>query len=113
MSMNIHIFAIREVTVNKTGAISTQTIQFDCWQTPTKVSCDIIEEENPVEAYKQWVRDKNYVHINKIYESDDIFQEREPIGEETIDVSEFHINELNEWIEDCEKDGYTIEVEVW
>jgi len=113
MSMNIRISATREVMVIKTGEKSSEQIYFDCWQTPTKVSYDIIEKENPVEAYKQWVLDKNCVDTYDIFEPDDIFNERNPIGEKTINYSEVHVNVLNEWIEDCEKGGYTIEVEVW
>jgi hypothetical protein len=111
--MNIHISATREVTVNKTGETSTQTVRFDCWQTPTKVSYQIIENENPLEAYKEWVIAQNHVVTFPLYKESDFFQEGEPIGETTFNYSENHVNALNEWIEMCEEGGYEIEVEVY
>jgi hypothetical protein len=111
--MNIHISATREVTVNKTGETSTQTIRFDCWQTPTNFSYQILGRENPLEAYKEWVIARNCVKTYPVYEESDFFQEGEPIGETIVNYSENHVNELNEWIEMCEKGAYEIEVEVY
>jgi hypothetical protein len=113
MSMNIHISATREVTVNKTGETSSQSVMFDCWQTPTSDSYEIMKKENPLEGYKEWVIARNDVGTFLVYEEGDFFKEREPIGETTVNYSEIHVNELNEWIEMCEEGGYEIEVEVW
>jgi hypothetical protein len=111
--MNIHISATREVMVIKTRETSKQTIRFDCWQTPTEDSYEIIEKENPLEAYKEWVIARNFVKTYPVYEESDFFQEGEPIGETIVNYSENHVNELNEWIEMCEKGAYEIEVEVY
>jgi hypothetical protein len=111
--MNIHISATREAMVIKTGETFTQTIRFDCWQTPTKVSYQIIENENPLEAYKEWAIDRKDVGTFLIYEEGDFFKEREPIGESIVNYSEDHVNELNEWIEMCAECDYDIKVEVY
>ncbi len=113
MSMNVHISATREVTVNKTGETSTQTVRFDCWQTPTKDSYEIIEKENPLEAYKEWVIAQNHVVTFPLYEKDYFYGLGEPIGETTFNFSENHINALNKWIEICEEGGYDIKVDIY
>jgi hypothetical protein len=69
--------------------------------------------ENPLEAYKEWVIARNFVKTYPVYEESDFFQEGEPIGESIVNYSENHVNELNEWIEMCEKGAYEIEVEVY
>ena len=113
MSMNIHISATREVTVNKTGKTSSQTVQFDCWQTPTSDSYEIMEKENPLEGYKEWVIARNDVGTFLVYEEGDFFKEREPIGETTVNYSENHVKKLNTWIEMCAECDYDIKVEVY
>ena len=113
MSMNIHISATREVMVIKTRETSKQTIRFDCWQTPTDDSYEIIEKENPLEAYKEWVIAQNDVGTFPLYDKSDFFKKGEPIGETTVNYSENHVNELNKWIKMCEKGGYYIEVNAY
>ena len=52
MSTNFHISGTRSVTVNKTGVVETQQCDYDPWQTPTKVTNEILATGSPVEAYK-------------------------------------------------------------
>jgi hypothetical protein len=56
MSMNLHLSGEREVTVNKTGKTSKQTVYFDMWQTPTDVTKEAIRGTDPKAVYISWVQ---------------------------------------------------------
>lgn len=93
MSTNIHLQATREVTVNKTGKIESQTIFFDCWQTPTEVTKKILGSSNPSQTYFDWVK--------SISDS-----------KNSIDYT-YHIKDVKNWIVSVEKAGYDIEWVGW
>lgn len=115
MSMNLHVAGSREITVNVPGStslqfIEPQTIRFDLYQTPTKVTYEILRSENQAQAYRDWViADRWYEYEELVYAEDDIWEEREPIGTRTICHAEYHLQEFDEFIEQCQKEGYTIE----
>jgi hypothetical protein len=111
--MNIHILASRNVIVEKTGEKSVQEEYFDEWQTPTKVSYEIEKSDNPIQAYKDWVMSISRDEEVTVYAEDDILNEGEPIGTKTVNYGEYHIEQLNEWIEVYKNAGYEISVEVW
>lgn len=114
MSTNIHFSASREIKVIKTGKIETQTIYFDEWQTPTRVTREIMESANPMQAYKDWIlrecsRDEEIL----IYADDDIWNEHEPIGKEIYNDGKDHVARFEEWLAMCETEGYTVVAEAW
>ena len=56
MSTNIHIVATRDIKVLKTGQITQQETYYEpTWQTPTVVTQNIINDPEPIAAYKEWV----------------------------------------------------------
>ena len=115
MSMNIHISAEREIFIPKINKTDKQVVFFDCWQTPTAVSYEIEQCDNQIQAYKDWVisKSKNEDYEYPVFADDDYFLERGPIGTKICNDGKDHIESLDQWINDLEKDGYVISVEVW
>lgn len=113
MSMNIHIIAERIVQVVKTGKIETQKSYFSAWQTPTEVSRKIEAAEFPLVVYKDWVMSISSEYMIDEYAPDDIFDEREPVGQIRCHDGEDHVSELDKWVKFMEDEGYEIIVKVW
>ena len=109
MSMNIYIDASREVTVNKTGKVSTQTITFSAWQTPTDVTYKILESADHKQAYIDYILLHSGDREMPVYADDDIFCCNGPIGTETYNSGKEHVAKLIEWITDAEEEGYEVE----
>ena len=86
MSMNIHISAERIVIVKKTGQESSQRVYFDCFQTPTDITYQILDTTDPIKAYKEWILS------------------------ETFNSGKLHVQELEEWIDSNEAVGYEIDI---
>jgi len=108
VSINFHISIKREI-YNKVGKhLGTQHLNFDTWQTPTKVTNEIMNSSNPIEKYKEWVMSISEDIEENIYEKDDPFGEREPIGIQIYNPAEEHIAELNEFINDAYREEYEI-----
>lgn len=100
MSMNIYIEGTRKVLLKSNPSKeSTQTIHFNCWQTPTDVTDKILKSKDQMQAYKDWVMD---------------FYKRVKIEDDCGDVydgySEDHIERLNEFIKKCKNESYEIEI---
>ena len=128
MSMNISIKGIREIFVPTTNKKDTQYISFDCWQTPTSVSYNILNSDDPIEEYRQWVlrnskpelEEKFYDYEIAVYYelTDPDLPNYKPktsdmVYYEPFDLGYQHIQELNEWISDIESEGYMVILEVW
>lgn len=113
MSTNIHFQAIRDIQVINTGKIETQTIRFNEWQTPTSVTNKIMESEDKIAAYKEWVLSVSKDVDSLIYSPDDIFCEGEPIGKTIINVGKDHVSEFESWLDYVVQEGYDVEVEAW
>lgn len=113
MSINIRIGGIREVTVVKTGAITTQTDKFEVWQTPSAVTRQIMAAEDKVQAYKNWVLSISEDVEAPVYAKGDIFCEKEPIGIEVYNVGKEHIVQFDEWLQMMATGGYNIEFTAW
>lgn len=114
MSTNIHFSASREIQVIKTGKISTQTIDFREWQTPTRVTWEIMRSEDPIQAYKDWIlRECSHDEEEDVFEEDDIFGEGEPIGKRIYNAGKEHIAEFEEWLKMCAEEGYVVATEAW
>ena len=112
MSMNIYITAVRNVTAkNKKGDIvhDKQVKKFEAIQTPSDVSYQIQDSENPKQTYIDFI---NNWREYPIYADDDLFGEKEPIGIEQLSWTEEHINQFINWIEEYEEQGYTINYDV-
>lgn len=114
MSTNIHFKATRKIVVKKTKKRDIQTIYFNEWQTPTRVTYEIIRSKNPIQAYKDWVltecsRDEKL----PVYADDDFLQERDPVRIEVYNAGKEHVAQFEEWIREAEEQGYTVEAEAW
>jgi len=109
MSTNLHVSAIREVTVNSTGEQSWQVDKFDLWQTPTKVTYAILETDDPYSAYIKWVLELRTVRTIPRYAPNDFFQEGEIVGYDTYCSEDSHIDELATWHKAMIDNGYEIE----
>lgn len=111
MSMNLYVEAKRPIkfTVKGEEKETTETVYFELWQTPTQVTFDILAKENKLEAYIDWINSISETRQWPIYAKEDIFCEREPIKYETINHGTIHIEELLEWVDDCNTGGFTIE----
>ena len=114
MSTNIHFAADREVKVVKTGRVSVQTVYFDQFQTPTRVTHEIKASADPIQAYKDWVlrecsRDEEF----PVYAEDDVFSEGDPVGVEIYNAGKEHIEKFEEWLKMCEEEGFEVRAEAW
>lgn len=109
MSTNLHVRGIREITVNKTGEQTIQICHFSLRQTPTKVTYKILESENHLQSYIDWINEDRVERQEPIYHDHDIFEEGEIIGYKTVCISDYHLQHLREFIAKSEADGYDIE----
>lgn len=109
MSNNFYIRGRRDITVNKTGVVESQTCNYATWQTPTAVTEELLADKNPVAAYKSWVMSRSLDIQEEIYAEDDIFGEGPIVGYETINASKDECLSLDSWIEAVTNMGYEIE----
>ena len=107
MSTNLHVTGYRTVIVEKTGKKDIQTTSFDLYQTPSKVTREILNADDPAQGYRDWVIADRYEEEEPIY-ADDIWEEGEPIGVKTVCYQDDHIKEFDEFIKECEEDGYEL-----
>jgi hypothetical protein len=114
MSINIHFIATREVIVVKTGKTTIQEINFNTWQTPTKVTWEIMGSADAIQAYKDYVLCE-YTQDEEIliYADDDIFGEGNPVGKNIYNSGKEHIAEFEDWLTICEEEGYTVVSAAW
>ena len=116
MSMNIYIYATREISFkDKKGKKKTETqaTVFNALQTPTEVTYEIVESSNPAQVYIDWVLRRCSVDEQwPVYADDDFMQEREPIGVEIINQGKEHVEKFRQWMIWMEEKGYEIKYEV-
>ena len=108
MSMNIGFEAVREVQVIKTGQLSVQTEEATVWQTPTAVTYAILDAEDQVQAYCDWVLSNSEDQTYPVFAEDDLWGEREPIGEQTFNQGRDHVEWFQEWVKTRVDEGYDI-----
>jgi len=108
MSMNIQFIAEREVFVPSINKYDKQIEEIETWQTPTDVTFDIYNAENPVQVYFNWVLSVSAEMEEPIYANDDIFCEREPIRYEKYHPGKIHIEEFKSTLAILEKEGYKV-----
>lgn len=109
MSMNIWIMGERKIFVPKTESFDTQTVKFDAWQTPTKVTHAILASEDKLQAYKDWVLSITKEEQIPVYAPGDIFGEKDPIGMRPYHSGKEHIADLDYWVEHITSQGYTLD----
>jgi len=85
MSANFHIYATKSKKMNK------QNLIFNCWQTPTSITSNIMRDKNPINAYIDWVKSRNF----------------------SYDIIEYHLLELDDWIKSVQQGGFDIHWDAW
>ena len=108
MSMNIHIVSKID-TLLASGEIRIIQEDFGLWQTPTKITKQILESRNRFNEYERWVMNITESEILPIYAQYDPFGDSEPIGTKEVHVGEEHIKELRKWIKDHSDEEWIIE----
>lgn len=103
MSMNLHVQAekiLYEKLNKKTyKKFSTPLIHnFNLWQTPTKITYEILNSKNYFNAYKDWVSSISLDEKEPIYD----FKDDSIIGHKIVNYGKDHIEELEKWIKEHE-----------
>lgn len=108
MSVNIHIYATHPA--QSSGEVNQYPVEiFDAIQTPTDVTRQIINSDDPKQTYTVFVDSRRTVQEVLVYAVDDLFYEHAPVGTTTYDWAEEHINQFNSWVCDVEQNGYKIQ----
>lgn len=107
MSINIYFEAAREIIVKKTGKTDIQTIDRECWQTPTNVTYKIHNSQDPVKAYCDWVLSQSEDETVDVFDDDENF-----IGRKVINFGKEHVNEFLEWVDEMKRNGYDVRTAV-
>ncbi len=117
MSMNLYIEATRKAfAFNAKGKKVTFTDRrsFNCWQTPTKVTYDVLgkaTEDEKVQTYIKWADGACEPYVENIYDysatpNEDF--EYPIIGNKVVSPAQEHANELRNFIADCKEEGFDI-----
>lgn len=117
MSMNVHIFAERDAIANNKKFI--HTIEFNAVQIPTEDTRKIVASDNPIEAYKEWIIALNYPDIEEpIFDSYDdemmfaLGNYNKPLKTEITNYGKTHLENLQEWLNECKDSGFIVKVEM-
>jgi hypothetical protein len=115
MSMNIYITAVREIYIPNIDKFSIQQITFDdVWQTPTDITRKILAHPDlptQLDEYRSWVRSRGTIRHFPIYHENDHFSEGPILRFEEFDEAEHQIQQLNTWIDFCQQEGYSIQLQ--
>lgn len=117
MSMNINICAERKAYArNKFG----KRIQFadrrdfDCIQTPTKISNEIMaagNTESRLAAYRAYVIENCSDTLQEpVYAEDDLFCEDSPVGMVERNYGDEHLRALDLFLKTCDEEGFKVDV---
>lgn len=109
MSMNLHVNAVLECVVVNTGKPKSVIESYKLWQTPTKITTAILQEEDKLKAYCDWVLSVSKDEEIPVYADNNFFREGPPIGVETVNYGKEHIAEFAEWIQEKLDEGCTLE----
>lgn len=115
MSMNIEIIAVRNITAiykNGKSVIEEQQDRFNCIQTPTEVTYNIINVDDKKQAYIDYVKSLSNPQQQAVYADNDIFETGPIIRYNTYDWTIDHLEQFEEWVTDVENRGFTIEYEM-
>ena len=116
MSMNIFITAERKITFKKKDGKrsgSVQKVEFSTYQTPTRVTYDILESKDPAQTYIDWVlAEVSIDEVEPVFADDDIYGEGKPVGTAIYNAGKEHVEEFRTWIQQVEEDGFTVKFEM-
>jgi hypothetical protein len=110
--MNIHINSEGEVTY-PSGVKHSLTEQFNCKQTPTVVTEQLLESPDPIQAYKDWIMlDSEDIPEEEFdYEAwDENTQYYPVIGYKTYNWAKDHCIELDSFIGDAIVKGMKLDI---
>jgi len=108
LSINLCLRGTREILVIKTSETEIQGIGFELEQTPSAVTRMIMESSDRKAAYIEFCREDEFIETVDVYDENDVFNE-DPIGFELVNRTEEHIQELEDFIELNETEGYEFE----
>ena len=117
MSMNLYVEGTRTATVKVKGKRKTITdrTKFSLWQTPTKLTYEVLAlptVEQQVKAYICWVDSVSEPYEDNVYDFsaplDENF-EYPVIGRKMVNPAQEHTVELHKWLKMCEDEDYTVE----
>ncbi len=116
MSMNLYVEATRKAWVKVKGKkkpIADRTT-FDFWQTPTKLTYEILSLPNDqmrAEAYIRWADEVSRPYEENVYDYDGVLNEDfeyPVIGTRVVKDSDRHIAEFREWLQMCDNEDYNL-----
>ena len=112
MSMNIQIKAVAKAMIIETGEEFDHSVNLPVMQTPTEVTERIMNSENKIKEYENYIRSIFFEEEEPVFAEDDLFQEKEPIGYKTVNMGKEHLAELCNDITYYTNKGYEIVFEM-
>ena len=113
MSMNVHICAEGMITF-PSGVTKYSEVGFNCLQTSTKETEQIVNSPDPIQAYKDWILSRwdkdEQSDISDYDRIDEGTGDFEVIGQEIYNFGKEHCKSLDEFIEDAKFKGLKIDV---
>tara|TARA_B100000700_G_scaffold252166_1_gene283513 strand:- start:1613 stop:1957 length:345 start_codon:yes stop_codon:yes gene_type:complete len=111
MSFNIQIRGKRNATVTVNGKTieEVQTVNFNQWQTPTKVTEEILGSENPLQAYIDWVKKSWKDEVQYLDEEDKIWLDTDKDYIVTNNAKE-HLEELEKFLNEVKEGQYKLDI---
>ena len=110
MSINIHITSEGTFT-SPSGKIASYYKSFPCAQTPSKVTDEIMGAPDQIQAYKDWMKSREYIEIEEIYDIDhwdDEIDDYKVIGTREYSYAQEHIDELTKFVQEETELGFKI-----
>jgi hypothetical protein len=104
MSTNVYVKATRNVTFTKKNGkqgTDVQTTEFATYQTPTKVTLEVLSKANQEEKLDCYIKWAQQSSANRCASESD--------RAENVRATKQHVNELREFVRVSEEDGYTVE----
>lgn len=117
MSMNLYVEATRKATVVVKGKEKTITdrIKFNLWQTPTKLTYEVLDlptTEQKVEAYIKWADSVCEPREEEVYDYNGQLDENfdyPVIGTKMVNPAQDHANEFREWLRHCDEEDFSVD----
>lgn len=114
MSTNFHILAKISLMNPLTGKMHHIERNIDTvWQTPTVVTKQIMQSQDKLQAYKDWVLSVSRDEKRFVYAEDDYLCEGDPVGKEVYNAGKEHLENLDEELKYLTGLGYEIYFEAW
>jgi len=112
MSMNIHIDSVGVITY-PSGVQQSHTERFNCKQTPTIITEQILESPDPIQAYKDWImsNSEDTVEEEFDYEAwDEKTQYYPVIGYKIYNWAKDHCEQLDKFMNDAILKGMKLDI---